>query len=146
MLPYHRCEAGTMRPPFIEQNVVWLYSDDLDTHAAFYRDVLGLKQVLDQGVCRIFQVSPTGFLGVCNKEGRPRGNKGMMFTFLVEDVEEMYQYLLARGVEFDGPPNMLGGRTVYSAFFKDPIGYWLEIQEFNDPRWPYPEGRGPRRG
>ncbi|MGK7868074.1 VOC family protein [Falsiroseomonas sp. E2-1-a20] len=135
-----------MRPPFIEQNVVWLYSDDLDTHAAFYRDVLGLTQVLDQGVCRIFQVSPTGFLGVCNKEGRPRGTKGMMFTFLVEDVEEMYQYLLARGVAFDGPPNMLGGRTVYSAFFKDPIGYWLEIQEFNDPRWPYPEGRGPRRG
>jgi catechol 2,3-dioxygenase-like lactoylglutathione lyase family enzyme len=138
--------GGLMPRPFIEQNVTWLYSDDLDTHAAFYRDVLELPQVLDQGVCRVFQVSPTGFLGVCNKEGRPRGTKGMMVTFLVENVEETYRYLLGKGVEFDGPPNMLGGRTVYSAFFKDPIGYWLEIQEFNDPRWPYPPGRGPRRG
>lgn len=135
-----------MPHPFIEQNVTWLYSDDIEAHAAFYRDVLELPQVLDQGVCRVFQVSPTGFLGVCNKEGRPRGTKGMMVTFLVEDVEEAYRHLLGRGVAFDGPPNMLGGRTVYSAFFKDPIGYWLEIQEFNDPRWPYPAGRGPRRG
>jgi predicted enzyme related to lactoylglutathione lyase len=131
---------------FIEQNVVWLYADDLDRLAGFYRDVIGLPQVLDQGVCRVFQVSPTGFLGVCNKEGRPRGTKGMMFTFLVEDVEAAYEHFLARGVQFDGPPNMLGGRTVYSAFFRDPEGYWLEIQEFNDPRWPYPSGRGPRRG
>jgi len=139
-------QAGLGKKIFIEQNVVWLYTDDLERLAAFYRDVLELPQVLDQGVCRVFQVSPTGFLGVCNKEGRPRGTKGMMFTFLVEDVETAYAHFLARGVEFDGPPNMLGGRSVYSAFFKDPEGYWLEIQEFNEPRWPYPPGRGPRRG
>ena len=61
-------------------------------------------------------------------------------------VLDVAAYFKARGVAFDGPPNMLGGRTVYSAFFKDPEGYWLEIQEFNEPRWPYPPGRGPRRG
>jgi hypothetical protein len=59
-----------VRRPFIEQNVVWLYTDDPERLAGFYRDVLELPQVLDQGVCRVFQVSPTGFLGVCNKEGR----------------------------------------------------------------------------
>ncbi len=136
----------TGKKPFIEQNVVWMYTDDIERHAAFYRDVLDLPQVLDQGVCRIFQVSPTGFLGVCDKVGRPRGTKGMMFTFLVENVEEAYAWMVARGVAFDGPPDMRGGKNVYSAFFKDPEGYWLEIQEFRDPRWPYPAGRGPRVG
>ena len=131
---------------FIEQNVVWLYTADLERLAAFYRDVIGLPQVLDQGICRVFQVSPTGFLGVCDKPGRPLGTKGMVFTFLVADVEAAYQHFKARGVAFDGPPNMSGGRTVYSCFFRDPEGYLLEFQEFNDPRWPYPEGRGPRRG
>jgi catechol 2,3-dioxygenase-like lactoylglutathione lyase family enzyme len=134
-----------MPPPFIEQNIVWLYSDDLETHAAFYRDTLGLPQVMDQGACRIFRVSPTGFLGVCDTPGRPRGTSGMMFTFLVADVEAAYQDLLARGVVFDGPPHRLGGGTLHSAFFRDPAGYWLEVQEFTDPRWPYPQGRGPRR-
>ncbi|MGG5808436.1 VOC family protein [Falsiroseomonas sp. CW058] len=130
---------------FAEQNIVWLYTDHLDRLAAFYRDVLQLPQVLDQGVCRVFQVSPTGFLGVCDKPGRPRGTKGMMFTFLVEDVEAAYEHLRARGVAFDGPPDRTAGGTVHSCFFTDPEGYRLEIQEFTDPAWPYPPGRGPRR-
>ncbi|WP_376098744.1 VOC family protein [Roseomonas sp. CCTCC AB2023176] len=128
------------RPP-IEQSVTFLYSDDLEAHAAFYRDVLELEQVLDQGVCRIFRVSGTSFLGVCNLPHRPRGTQGVMFTFLCEDVEAMYRDLLDKGVTFDGPPDMSGGRTVYSAFFHDPVGYMLEIQEFRDPDWPYPGGR-----
>jgi catechol 2,3-dioxygenase-like lactoylglutathione lyase family enzyme len=121
--------------------MTFFYSDDLEAHAAFYRDVLELEQVLDQGVCRIFRVTETSFLGVCNKADRPRGTKGMMYTFLCEDVEDMYHSLLAKGVVFDAPPDMRGGRNVYSAFFRDPVGYWLEIQEFRDPRWPYPGGR-----
>ena len=128
------------RPPF-EQSVTFLYSDDLAAHAAFYRDVLELEEVLDQGACRIFRVSGTSFLGVCDLPYRPRGTKGVMFTFLCEDVEAMYRHLLGRGVVFDAPPDMHGGRTVYSAFFRDPVGYALEIQEFRDPRWPYPGGR-----
>ncbi len=129
---------------FFEQNVVWLYTDDLEGLAGFYRDVMELPQVLDQGACRVFQVSPTGFLGVCNTAERPRGTKGMMFTFLVADVEKAYEHYTARGVAFDGPPDMRRGRTVHSCYFKDPEGYWLELQEFNDPRWPYPPGRVPR--
>ncbi|MBU8546932.1 MULTISPECIES: VOC family protein [Roseomonadaceae] len=129
---------------FSEQNVVWLYTDDLDRLAQFYGEVLGLPLVMDQGICRIFQVSPTGFLGVCNKADRPRGTRGMMFTFLVQDLDTAYARLLARGVVFDGPPELSGGGMVYSCFLHDPEGYWLQLQEFRDPRWPYPAGRGPR--
>jgi len=129
-----------------EQGIVWLYTDDLDRLASFYGGVLGLAQVLDQGNCRVFRLSPTGFLGICNTPGRPRGTKGMMLTLLVEDVDAAHEHYRARGVAFDGPPHMNADGTIRSCFFKDPEGYWLELQEFNDPRWPYPPGRGPRRG
>lgn len=138
--------SAPARRPFIEQSMTFFYTDDLERLSRFYRETLELPLVLDQGVCHIFRVSETSFLGVCNKKDRPRGTKGVMFTFLCEDVEAMYAYLKGKGVVFDAPPDMSGGRTVYSAFFRDPEGYWLEIQEFRDPRWPYPPGRGPRKG
>jgi catechol 2,3-dioxygenase-like lactoylglutathione lyase family enzyme len=131
--------------PF-EQNMTFFYSDEMEETSAFFRDKLGLPMVLDQGVCHIFQVSPTGFLGVCNKKDRPRGTKGVMFTFLTDDLARDYKLWLERGVEFDGPPSLSGSGNVHSVFFRDPNGYMLELQEFRDPRWPYPGGRGPRTG
>ena len=131
--------------PF-EQNMTFLYSDEMEATSAFFREKLGLPLVLDQGVCHIFQVSPTGFLGVCNKKDRPRGTKGVMFTFLTDDLARDYRIWLEPGVEFDGPPSMLGSGNVHSVFFRDPNGYMMELQEFRDPRWPYPGGRAPRTG
>lgn len=132
------------KPPF-EQNMTFFYSDAMEETSAFFRDKLGLPQVLDQGVCHIFQVSPTGFLGVCNKKDRPRGTKGVMFTFLTDDLDRDYKILSERGVVFDAPPSGLGSGKVYSVFFKDPNGYMLELQEFRDPDWVYPDGRTPRQ-
>ena len=129
---------------FYEQSITFLYTDDLERHAAFYRDVMGLTEVLDQGVAKIFQWTPTSFLGVCDKKDRTRGNKGIMLTFLVEDAQKAYDELLARGVVFDEPLEARGGFNLRSAFFRDPEGYVLEIQEFTDPRWPYPNGRRPK--
>ena len=126
----------------IEQNIVWLYSEHLDRLAGFYASVLELPQVLDQGNCRVFRLSPTGFLGICNTPGRPRGTKGMMITLLVEDVDAAHEHYSRRGIVFDGPPHENAGGTIRSCFFRDPEGYWLELQEFRDPRWPYPPRPG----
>lgn len=131
-------------PPFAEQTVTFLYTDDLERHAAFYRDLLGLEQVLDQGDCRIFRAGPASFVGVCDKPNRPRGAQGVMLTFLCEDADAVHAALSARGVAFDGPPADLDEGRIRAAFFRDPEGYVLEVQEFRDPRWPYPEGRTPR--
>ncbi|MCZ8150248.1 MAG: hypothetical protein O9325_20625, partial [Roseomonas sp.] len=38
------------------------------------------------------------------------------------------------------------GGAVFSRFFEDPEGDWLERQDLNESRWPYPRGRGPWRG
>jgi predicted enzyme related to lactoylglutathione lyase len=122
-----------MDAPF-PQAITWLYSDGLDRHATFYRDVIGLPQVLDQGGCRVFRVSPTAFLGVCDLPHRPRGTAGMLVTFVVPDLDAAMAALAARGAAFEG--KVLDRPGHRSAFLRDPVGYLLEVQQFTDPRWP----------
>lgn len=122
----------TMRPP-VRQSITFLYTDDLDRLARFYAEVLGLEQVVDQGDCRIFRVSPSGFVGVCDRRDRPRGTDGVLLSFVVADVDAMHRHLAAKGIVFDAPPTIGAGGTIRSAFFRDPQGYRLEIQEFLDP-------------
>ena len=61
---------------------------------------------------------------------------GVTVTLVVADVDAAFATLSARGVVFDGAPVARGGHR--SAFFRDPVGYRLEIQSFDDPRWPPP--------
>ena len=51
--------------PAIGQQITWVYCDDLDATARFYRETLGLRQVVDEGAARIFQASAGAFVGVC---------------------------------------------------------------------------------
>ena len=76
--------------PFIERNIVWLYTGDLGRLAGFCRDVMGLPPVLGQGVRRVFQVSPT--------------------RFPVEDLDTAYAQFKARGLPFEAPPDLSPGR------------------------------------
>jgi catechol 2,3-dioxygenase-like lactoylglutathione lyase family enzyme len=116
------------------QLITFLYTDDLPRSVAFYRDVIGLEPVIDQGRVTIFRVNPGAYLGVADLPDRPRGTDGVMVTFVV-DVDATARRLEAAGVVWDDPPAMRMDGTVYAAFFRDPDGYRLEIQEFRDPRW-----------
>lgn len=131
--------AAPSKRPYIEQAVTWIYTEHLDNLVPFYRDVLELEMVLEQRRTRVFRTGPDAFLGVCAMEERPLGTKGVMYTFLVADVQAMYEYLLTKGIEFEHPPALRGDGTVLSTFFRDPQGYHLEIQEFRDPKWCYPK-------
>jgi enamine deaminase RidA (YjgF/YER057c/UK114 family) len=116
------------------QQLTFLYTDDLPRAVGFYRDVLDLEPVVDQGRAVLFRVNDGAYLGVCDRTDRPRGTDGVMVSFVC-DVDRTYAKLAARGVAFDGPPGPQMDGTVYAAFFRDPDGYRLEIQEFHDPRW-----------
>ncbi|MEM6677918.1 MAG: VOC family protein [Pseudomonadota bacterium] len=130
----------TETPPAMPQDqlITFLYTDDFEAMEAFYREVMGLTPVLGQrtekGSVAIFRVNAGAFLGVSDFAHRPRGTDGIMITF-IRDVDAEYARLSGLGVEFEGPPAWLIGDTVYAAFFRDPQGYRLEIQSFNDPRW-----------
>lgn len=122
--------------PHLGQSITWVYTEDLPGTAAFYAETLGLDMVFDQGLCRIFSMGGTGFLGVCQvRPGRWVEPKGVVITFVTDDVDGWYTRLAERGAPLEAPPARSEAFNVYAFFTRDPNGYKLEFQTFLDPRW-----------
>lgn len=119
----------------VNQQVTFLYTDDLEKSSAFYRDTLELEFALDQGSCHIYKLSPTSFIGICTLADRPSSPVGLTISLVVEDVDACYQALEVKGVHFERTPAYSERFNVYSCLFLDPNGYRIEIQEFRDPDW-----------
>lgn len=124
-----------MNRPTLQQQVTFLHTAVLGETAVFYQTILGLPLALDQGVCQIFQVTPTAFFGFCRHlEGaRP---SGVILTLVAEDVDDWHAYLKAQGVAIEKPPTLNETFNIYHCFIRDPNGYLIEIQRFLDPTWP----------
>ena len=120
--------------PF-EQSVCFFPCTDLDTTQAFYEGKLGLPLVLDQGACRIFRVSTGGFIGFCTHRDKATA-EGAIITLATRAVERVYAQLLERGVTFEAPLKHNERFNITHAFLRDPDGHLVEIQRFDDPRWP----------
>ena len=130
--------AGFMTSPSFQQQVTFLYTRDLEKSTAFYRDTLGLPLVLDQGTCRIYQVCPNGFIGLCQNPDAPEHPQGIIFTMVAEDVDGWYARLQERHIPVEKPPALYPKYNIYHLFVRDPNGYLIEIQRFLDPAWPRP--------
>jgi len=123
----------TMNDAFI----TFLSVDDLERSSAFYGTTLGLDLVADQGSCRIFRVSESGFLGICVSE-RPAGAPGLIVTLVRDDVESFCAALAERGAAFEHPVAHNSKFGITHAFLRDPDGHLIEIQRFDDPAWAVP--------
>ena len=55
-----------MRRPTIDRSIVFTYTNDLPSASRFFRQVLGLDFVVDQGPCHIFRLTDESFIGVCD--------------------------------------------------------------------------------
>ncbi|MDX9993597.1 MAG: VOC family protein [Anaerolineales bacterium] len=120
-----------MKPPF-EQTITFLHTADLQASADFYERLLGLELVRDQGVCRIYRASPSGLIGFC-QHLEPSPPQGVILTLVSADVDGWYEKLRKKGVEFTKTPGHHPQFGIYHCFFKDPNGYLLEIQRFDQP-------------
>lgn len=120
--------------PFIDQQITFLYTRDLQRTSRFYSAVMGLKLVLQQEGCRIWQVTETAFLGFCERDNAPLDeSNNVIFTFVTDDVDGWFQRLSAMGVKFTKAPAENPIYDIYNCFLRDPNGYLLEIQRFNHP-------------
>lgn len=117
-----------------DAQITFCYTRDLDTTAEFYESLLGLPLVLDQGGCRIYRAASGAYLGFCEREEAARP-EGVILTLVTEDVDGWYERLHTAGVEFDKAPARNPDYKIYHCFLKDPNGYVIEIQRFEDPRW-----------
>lgn len=132
-----------VNPPGIDQQITFVYCADLAATDVFYRGVLRLPLVLDQGACRIYRAGRDAFLGFC------RGTEnlsaihasGVILTLVVderESVDAWYQYLVESGygTVVEKKPAFNSKFAIYHLFLRDPDGNLVEIQTFLDPAWP----------
>lgn len=122
-----------MHSPVNEQ-ITFLYTQDLEKSARFYEQAMGLPLILDQGGCRIYGITESAFVGVCERND-VRDPSGVILTLVVDDVQAWYATLQERGVPFDSPPRVNEAYGILHCFARDPNGYAIEIQRFLDPGW-----------
>ena len=119
-----------MRPRRVYETVV--YAPDLEAATAFYRDVLGLRQVDDFA----FRLDDDGVLLLFDPErssqpNRPVPSHGARgaghVAFSVESLEPWRERLRAHGVELEHEHEWSrGGRSLY---VRDPAGNSVELVE-----------------
>ena len=125
------------RPP-IDSSITFLYTHDLGQTARFYEEIIGLHLKLDQGTCRIYQVTQDSYLGFCQRPAAtppPTGSDlpEAILTIVTADVDEWHQYLKERSVAVHDPPAINPDYNIYHFFLRDPSGHLLEIQQFLHP-------------
>lgn len=116
-----------------DQLVTWVYTADLEGTCAFYAGTLGLEMVRDEGAARIFRVTESSAIGVCEAMGgRVVEPAGGMITIVTQDVDGWYARLKAAGATLKGPPERLDEFGIYAVLAEDPNGYLIEFQTFLD--------------
>ena len=119
----------------IDSQIIFLATNNLPGTSDFYEKTLGLPLALDQGKCRIYKVAGEGYIGFCEKK-EPHPVEGVIITIVTKDVDEYCDLLRKRGVSFEKEPVFNAEYNIYHCFLRDPNGYQVEIQRFEDPRWP----------
>ncbi|MBT8200336.1 MAG: VOC family protein [Acidimicrobiia bacterium] len=114
--------------------ITFIYVRDLKRSDSFYRETLGLTLATEQPTCRIYRITATAFLGICVRQD-PQEAGGVTITLVRDDVDEFCDLLQSRGVVLEHPPAHNERFNIYHAFFRDPDGYLIEIQRFDDPNW-----------
>ena len=61
---------------------------------------------------------------------------GIILTLVSQEVDAWYDYLSQKGIAFETPPQFNPKFNIYHCFLRDPNGYLIEIQRFEDPAWP----------
>lgn len=115
---------------------VFLYYKDIESAVRFYRDVLGLRATVDKGPIHVFQLTPSTSIGLVDSKtarggaSRPSVDKPLTVTFVVDDIDAWYQYLVKRGVSIPRPPRVSSNLNVAFFLFNDPEGYELEVMSW----------------
>ena len=117
--------------------ITFLPTRDLAQTAQFYEEVLKLELALDQTRCRIYRVAEGGFLGFCLKD-EVTPQDGVMLTLVTEEVDHWQTLLKEHDVPIEKGPVFNPDFQIYQMFLRDPNGYLIEIQRFEDPRWRTP--------
>ncbi len=121
-----------MSPPSLPgMAITFLYYRDLTRAEAFYRDVLGLPLVIDQGFAKIFRLAEGAHVGLVD-EARGMNDwqeaKCVQLCLRVPDVDAWHDW--AQGAGLSDLSRLFANDAIgIRAFvFRDPEGYQIEVQ------------------
>jgi catechol 2,3-dioxygenase-like lactoylglutathione lyase family enzyme len=119
-----------------DSGITFLPVRDLDATRVFYVDKLGLREVLDQGVCAIFEVRPGCYWGFCSHIEPTADSNRVILTVVTDFVDDVYEEFVGKDIRTDGKPRLNERFQIYHFFATDPDGHRIEVQQFRDPNWP----------
>ena len=119
----------------IQANLVFFYYPDLEEAEQFYGHLLGFEKVLDYGFARIFQISPSTFIGLVDENRGmhdPSEPKTVTLSFATQEIDRWYEYLSETGVQIHRPLSNSARIPIRGFVALDPAGYFLEFETFLD--------------
>jgi uncharacterized glyoxalase superfamily protein PhnB len=118
----------------IEGMITFTYYNDIEKAAEFYRETLGLKEVMNHDWVKIYKAGKDSHIGIVNAEKgylKPQSEKPVMLTIIVEDVDKWYNTLSEKGVKTNHPPKKSDDLDMRGFLTCDPEGYVIEFLTFN---------------
>jgi predicted enzyme related to lactoylglutathione lyase len=117
----------------IQANLVFFYYQDLEAAHRFYDEVIGLEMVLDYGFAKLFRISQSSYIGLVDaQKGMHSADepKTVTLSFVTEEIDEWYEYLVEKGVDMRGPVKDATRHPTRGFVAYDPEGYFLEFERF----------------
>jgi predicted enzyme related to lactoylglutathione lyase len=127
--------APTAPPGRFQAGITWLYYRDLPAAMRFYERVMGLTLTVDQGWAKVYQVSPTSFVGLVDEtRGMHRASetKPVALAFVTDRVDDWHRWLVSQGVKVRGESKDSANLPIRGFVAIDPEGYTLEFETFRD--------------
>jgi catechol 2,3-dioxygenase-like lactoylglutathione lyase family enzyme len=94
----------------------------------FYVNTLGFALYKDQGLCHIYQLTNSSFIGFCEHLPVVSQERSPIITLVVGDVWKVY-HLWSQWQTLE-EPTISSKFNIEHFFAKDPNGYTLEVQRF----------------
>jgi catechol 2,3-dioxygenase-like lactoylglutathione lyase family enzyme len=123
-------DRASMKYPSIDQQITFIYTENLKTSTQFYEETMGLELWLDQGSCRIYKVAGDSYLGICQRNDTAKQHSDIILTIVTKDVDQWHTHLQNCGVDIEKAPENNLKYNIYHFFLHDPDGYLIEIQCF----------------
>jgi catechol 2,3-dioxygenase-like lactoylglutathione lyase family enzyme len=125
--------------PILATNAFYYYRD-VNGARDFYTGLLGFETVADYGFAKMLRVGPSSYLTLVEEERGMHSSeepKSVTLAVVTEEVEGWWEYLSAAGVDMRADLDPGDGRPHDGFVARDPEGYLLEFERFND----HPENR-----
>jgi hypothetical protein len=94
----------------------------------FYVNKLEFSLYKDQGICHIYQLTDSSFVGFCEHMPVIAQNRSPIITFVVNDVHAVYD-AWKKWMNIESP-SISEKFQIEHFFAQDPNGYTLEVQRF----------------